>query len=456
MARAITYLTEHGSASPEELASHVFGGVAFTPLLNTLQDERLVFDGTTWHLAAPSGEWAVVEVLTTGPNPARHRIVEVAAQRNGRRFQALIASDKPTPKLLRRLGLPEQSDGEDWLSLEEAGQVLRVFLGGATAVGFGYVPEFLAQLLGPCWPAVDLLRLVQDSGFHGRPDPNHLAHELALPAPINRRPAAMLTFSAALFERLRSDRSLAELRELARPRRFAVPETPALPNRPGVYVMAEPRGRPLYVGKSVDLRRRVSSYLRTPIELTRNMHDLMQLTGRIEVVPVNSELEALLLEDRLIREWQPPFNVQRRTGLRRRYLRLTVAEPFPRLTLAAEPAGDGAVYFGPFRHATAASRLFGLLQHLVRLRTCSRRLPPVRKPRPACAKAATGECLAPCVVGPPPAPYYAEVELARQLLAASPDEFRRLLRRLLRERPPAPDLARRLKQRVLRTRAESG
>src|SRR5581483_11148318 len=155
-----------------------------------------------------------------------------------------------------------------------------------------------------------------------------------------------------------------------------------------------------------NLKRRVSSYLRTPIALSRNMHDLIRRTDHIEVVPVDSDVEALLLEGQLIQAWLPPFNIQRQTRARQRYVRLTVHEVFPRLTLCTTPAADGALYFGPLRHAAAASRLHRLLNAVLRLRTCTRRLPPARKPAWPCGKA-SGECLAPCIVGPPPVPYSA-------------------------------------------------
>src|SRR5579883_920473 len=449
--RAIRFLHDRGSASPAELAQHVFGGASFAPLLGTLGDERLAFDGLRWSLQQPAEEWAILEVLTTGPNPARHRIVEVAAERQGKRFQALVASGKPVPKLLRRLGVPEED--EEFLPLDEVVRELRRFLGGATVAGIGYVPQFLDVLLGPCWPAIDLLRLVEEAGFRGRPDPLRLARHFGLPPPLSRRPAGLLPLSQSLFEGLRRDHSREDLLEMARPRPFSAPSAPSLPSQPGVYIMAESRGEPLYVGKSVDLKRRVSSYLRTPIALSRNMHDLMRRTERIEVVPVRSELEALLLESQLIEAWLPPFNIQRRTRERRRYLRLSVQEPFPRLTLCTAPDADGSLYFGPLRHAAAAARLHHLLIAVLRLRTCTRRLPPPRKPAPPCGKAGSGACLAPCVIGPPPAPYSAEVELARSLLGASPDEFRRILRQLLRERPPAPAHALRMKRLVSRIKA---
>ena len=453
VSRAIDFLHQRGAATSAELATHVFGGEAFVPLLASLTNDRLSFDGIAWRLRPPADELAILEVLATGPNPRRHRVVEVAAQRGGARFQALIASHRPVPKLLRRLSVPEASS--EWLSWDQAVEELRGFLGGATVAGFGYVPHYLEELLGPRWPAIDLLRLVRLEGFRGRPDPVTLAKHFSLPVPLGRRPAPMLAFSSALFERLRGNHSMAELLVLGEPRASGTPAHHAIAEEPGVYVMASAAGEPLYVGKSVNLRRRVGSYLRSPIAISRNLQELIELTERIDVVPVDSELEAVLLEQRLIDAWLPPFNIQRRRGEHARYIRLSTHEAFPRLTHAVAPKADGATYFGPFRHAAAAARLRTLLTSLLRLRTCTRRLPSARKPRPPCAKAASAECLAPCVIGPLPEPYGNEVEFARRLLSATPDEFRALLWRLVHERPPRPRQARKLK-RHLQALAASG
>ena len=446
LSRAVEFLREHGPATPAELAQHVFGGPGFAPLLDSVAGDRIEFAGGLWRARAAGDEVAILELLASGPNPRRHRVVEVAAQRGGACFEALIAGPRPVPALLRKLGVPPQAD--DWPDLEDTAAGLRAFLEGATVAGLGFVPDFLDGLLGPGWPAIDLLRLARCLGFQGRTDPASIARRYGLRPPTGRRPAALLGFSAALLERLREGHTTAELLALGAPLRTELPALPALAEEPGVYVMASAEGQPLYVGKSGNLKRRVSSYLRTPIGLSRNQDDLMALSQRIDIVPVDSELEALLLEQRLIADWLPPFNAQRRRGERPRWLRLSTADAFPRLTPAAQPRPDGATYFGPFRHATAAARLRELLALTLQLRTCSRQLPPARKPRPACPKAASGACLAPCLIGPPVAPYSREVALAGQLLSSSPDGFRSLLRQLLRERPPnvrqAPRLRRKL------------
>lgn len=456
--RAISFVATQGPSSPAELARHVFGGEGFEPLLARLAGDRLTFDGSLWRLPPLPADLAFLEILASGPNPSRHRIVEVAAFRQGQRFQALIHSARPTPRLLTRLGIPghpnsEAPEGDEtWLTLDEAALALRQFLAGTPVAGFGYVPAFLDALLGPAWPAIDLPRLLfAVSDFSDRPDPVRVAKRLGLAPPASRRPLAMLPFSMALLERLKAGRSRDELLALGAPRVAPAPTCPSLPNAPGVYVMSTEGGEALYVGKSVDLRRRVRGYLGSPIALSRNMDHLLHLAKRIEVIPVDSELEALLLESRLITAWKPAFNIQRLNHLPARYLRLTVSDAFPRLTSAARPMDDGSTYFGPFRHAAAAGRLRLLVGSLLRLRTCARRLPSARKPKPACARAA-GSCLAPCIPGPPASSYARETELARRLLSASPEEFRRTVLGLLAERPPSQASALRLK-RLLRSLA---
>src|SRR2546423_15248468 len=96
--RAVAFLEERGSATPAELAQAVFGGEGFAPLLNTLSHERLSFDGAAWRLSEPGDEVAILEILASGPNPRRHRIVEVAASGGGRTFFAQIAGGKPVPQ----------------------------------------------------------------------------------------------------------------------------------------------------------------------------------------------------------------------------------------------------------------------------------------------------------------------------------------------------------------------
>ncbi|MDE3076146.1 MAG: GIY-YIG nuclease family protein [Chloroflexota bacterium] len=444
--RAIRYLQQHGTTEPARLAAHVFGGEAFAYLLPEIAPDRLQFDGFRWNLKPAGKSLAFLQLLTSGPNPARHRIVEVAAVHDGREFHAFVDAGRPVPAGLRRLGVPEFPEG---LPMDQARRDIRQFLADSTLVCFDAKPPFLDQLLGPAWPAIDLLRLVFSlTYFAGRPDPARLAQQFDLKPPPNRGPRAMADFAQRLFQRISAGHGVDELLRLGAVRPPEVERTDIPANQPGVYVMASEDGRPLYVGKSKDLKRRVNSYLGQPIAESRGLYHLLEMTDRIELIPVNDEVEALLLESELIQRWLPPFNVQRGRHYGCAFLRLSVGEAFPRLTVARGPEPDGAIYVGPFRHPTAAARMHGLLSELLRLRTCARHLPPRRKPKPACRLAVAGRCLAPCVPGPPAQPYSSEVALARQLLSADLEGFRRELLRLLRQRPPAPERVHLVKRRL--------
>ncbi|MHB8619393.1 MAG: GIY-YIG nuclease family protein, partial [Chloroflexota bacterium] len=344
--RALTYVREHGPATPAELGQAVFGGPGFASMLGPLEASgRLRFDGRMWRLPDQRNEWAVLQILTSGPNPQRHRVVECAALRDGRRYHALLASDLPTPRPLARLGVPSLEDGTP---PERVREHLREMLRGTTVVGFDLRPAFVDQLLGPAWPAIDLLRLIYEvHGFPARPDPAAVAAWFRIEPPRDRRPVTLAKLSQALFERLLQSRTFENLRELGAPTEHPARQKPEPPAQPGVYIMSSNRGEALYVGKSRNLKRRVASYLGSPIAESRGLYHLLPATRTIEIIPVSTEVEAILLESRLIAELVPVFNIQRRSRPRRCYLRLSTADPFPRLTMVAEPSADGHTYFGP-------------------------------------------------------------------------------------------------------------
>ena len=173
-------------------------------------------------------------------------------------------------------------------------------------------------------------------------------------------------------------RSVAEAMELMRPRRRARiaprrspredrPDLSRLPDDPGVYVFRDERGRPLYVGKSVSLRSRARAHFCAPAGWTE----------RAEIVdyrPTNSELGALVLENRLIKQWRPTGNRSLKRTDRYVYLRCRLDIPYPILEVDPEPAAGHAVNVGPLRGRKAAQELADQLNSLFRLRHCGRKL----------------------------------------------------------------------------------
>jgi excinuclease ABC subunit C len=169
-----------------------------------------------------------------------------------------------------------------------------------------------------------------------------------------------------------------------------------LPNRPGVYLFEDAEGRILYVGKARVLRDRVRSYFQAsrPTELHKSR--MVEEIADLELVVTDSEMEALALENNLIKRHKPPYNVRLRDDKNHPYLKLTLAEEYPRLYVVRRPAEDGNVYGGPYIPASLGRRTAGLTRKLFGIRSCKETLNG-RRPRP-CLQHQIGRCLAPCVV----------------------------------------------------------
>ncbi|WP_226344918.1 DEDD exonuclease domain-containing protein [Agilicoccus flavus] len=167
----------------------------------------------------------------------------------------------------------------------------------------------------------------------------------------------------------------------------------ALPSAPGVYVFEDRRGRPLYVGTSTDIRRRVRTYF-TASETRRRMGEMVGLAERVRPIVCATPLEAQVRELRLIADAAPPYNRRSTRPHRRPWLKLTV-EAFPRLSIVHEVRDDGAVYAGPFATREVARSAVNALHEAIPLRRCTTRLSPQRV-SPACALAELDRCGAPC------------------------------------------------------------
>jgi DNA polymerase III subunit epsilon len=206
------------------------------------------------------------------------------------------------------------------------------------------------------------------------------------------------------------------------------PDLSRLPDDPGVYIFRDERGRPLYVGKSVSLRSRARAHFCAPAGWTE----------RAEIVdyrPTNSELGALVLENRLIKAWQPPANRSLRRTDRYVYLRCRLDIPYPVLEVAPEPAAGHAVNVGPLRGRALAQELADQLTSLYRLRHCGRTLR--RREHPS-AYGQMGRCCSPCLGDLDPNAYRRQLDAALSLFD-EPDGGRLLLAELERRMRAAAD-----------------
>lgn len=189
------------------------------------------------------------------------------------------------------------------------------------------------------------------------------------------------------------------------------------PHRPGVYLMKGEGGRVIYVGKAKDLHRRLANYF-SPSRATLENSKTRALIAAIEdfdYYEVRNEQESLLLEQKLIKEYRPHYNVQLRDDKRYLLLRAGRGEPLPRFTLVRLRKDDGARYIGPFVHSTALKETIEWLNHRFRLRSCSARCPGEEEYR-HCHDDIIRHCSAPCIGRISAEDYRAQFEAALGLL----------------------------------------
>ena len=167
-----------------------------------------------------------------------------------------------------------------------------------------------------------------------------------------------------------------------------------LPRRPGVYIMKGAGGEVLYVGKAVDIRRRVSSYFTPRGDGRTAIPAMVSRAGGVDFIVTDTEKEALLLEETLIREHRPRYNVSLKEAGSCAHIRIAEGEEYPRIEITRRFRRDGARWFGPYSSVDAARRTVRFLQRIFPLRDCASPAPP-RRSRP-CLSHQIGRCPAPC------------------------------------------------------------
>ncbi|MDO8468623.1 MAG: GIY-YIG nuclease family protein [Candidatus Peribacter sp.] len=143
-----------------------------------------------------------------------------------------------------------------------------------------------------------------------------------------------------------------------------------LPAKPGVYRWLDAKGTVLYVGKALNLRKRVTSYLNKDAKLGPWKQSLMEKAADVSVTVTNSELEALILETNLIKQKKPKYNVLMKDDKNYVYVRISLQDPFPRIDLVRKPLEDKAKYFGPYVSAFEIRETLTLLRRVFPYRTC--------------------------------------------------------------------------------------
>ncbi len=175
-------------------------------------------------------------------------------------------------------------------------------------------------------------------------------------------------------------------------------ELKKLPDRPGVYIMHGQKDEIMYVGKAVNLKNRVRQYFQKSGNRGRGPQIAQMVTkiSRFEYIVTDSELEALVLENNLIKEHKPKYNTMLTDDKTYPFIKVTVGEAYPRLLFTRQMKKDKAKYFGPYTSAAAVKEMIDLLRKIYRLRSCRRNLPKEIGAERPCLNYHIHQCDAPC------------------------------------------------------------
>ena len=409
----------------------------------------LDFDGTP--LAETT--FCVVDLETTGGSPTDGRITEIGAVkvRGGEvlsEFRTFVDPEQPLPAFITALTgitprMLEQAPTE-----AVAVPMLLEFLADSVFVAHNapYDTGFLkaaATRLSIPWPrphVIDTARLARavlardevanhklatlSRFFHTQVQPTHRALDDA---------RATVDVLHGLIERLGAvgvltlEELTTSTRKVPHQRRAKRHLADRLPEAAGVYTFRDAADRPLYVGVSKDIRRRVRSYF-TSAEQRPRMTEMVAIASQVSAIVCATDLEARVRELRLIAEWKPPYNRRSRHPEKSVWLKLTT-ETYPRLSVVRGVADDeqrGAVYIGPFGSQQSAQAAAAALTEATGLRACTQRLRE-GVASPGCVLGELGKCCAPCTSEVTIGEYAGPVGRARAAMLGLDRELERTL-----------------------------
>ena len=205
-----------------------------------------------------------------------------------------------------------------------------------------------------------------------------------------------------------------------------------LPTRPGVYLFRDARGQLLYVGKAKSLRPRVRSYFQARGRDRPTLSQLPERVHDVEVIVTGSEVEALHLEQNLVKRHRPPFNVRLRDDKSFPYIAVTIEDEYPRVMFTRERHRRGVVYFGPYANAKKVRETLDVLNRVFRFRPCEGPKPGRHSGIP-CLDYHIDRCLAPCVGYVSPGDYAEVIDGVVEFLAGDTAPIQRELERKMQE-----------------------
>ena len=190
-----------------------------------------------------------------------------------------------------------------------------------------------------------------------------------------------------------------------------------LPDSPGCYLM-KCQGQIIYVGKAKNLKNRVSQYFRNSKDHTPKVRAMVEKVDDFDIVLVDGELEALILECNLIKRHKPWYNILLKDDKHYPYIRIDEKAPFATVDLVRRPEKDGAKYFGPYFSATVVREMLDVVRTVFPIRTCRRAIVPGKPTRP-CVHYEIGQCLAPCAGRVSEADYRAVIRKVIEFLSGN-------------------------------------
>ncbi|MCQ2517283.1 MAG: excinuclease ABC subunit UvrC [Lachnospiraceae bacterium] len=211
-------------------------------------------------------------------------------------------------------------------------------------------------------------------------------------------------------------------------------ELKKLPDKPGVYLMHDAKDNVIYVGKAVNLKNRVRSYFRAGVPHTAIINKMISLIDRFEYIITDSELEALVLENNLIKEHSPKYNTLLKDDKTYPSIKVTVDEDFPRILMTRTIRKDKCRYFGPFTSAGAVKDTIDIISKMYRIRTCNGRNPGSGDRE--CLNYHIGKCSAPCTGKISKEDYRANVDKALEILNG---DFNPVIKKLEQEMTEAAE-----------------
>jgi DNA polymerase III subunit epsilon len=395
-----------------------------------------------------TAEYLAVDVETNGLAADLCEMTEVGAVLVGggelhERWESLVRVERPLSRGIQRFTGITQQMVDAAPPPEEVLPSIAELVRGRVLVAHNasFDSRVLQQAFERCgleWPDPPVLCTValgrRFAPLAGRLGLSRLADHLGIEVEETHRalPDAVTCAAVfcALFPKLCANAiTVADAVGLAHPRRRARiapipaedrPDLSKLPDDPGVYVFRDERGRPLYVGKSVSLRSRARAHFCAPAGWTER-------AAMADYRPTNSELGALVLENRLIKQWRPAGNRSLKRTDRYVYLRCRLDIPYPILEVDPEPAAGHAVNVGPLRGRRSAQDLADQLNSVFRLRHCGRKLQLREHPS---LYGQMGRCASPCLGDLDPNAYRRQLDKALGLFDGSEDAAERLLAHL--------------------------